>query len=220
LGLAKRQCSVYPETSWVYNPDVPCYDYDPEKAKEEFAKAGYTFQDGKMLDKNGEQLKLKLIYGPNTNKVRELMAVTVQDYLSEIGIEVEVQGLEWASYLEALHSEKSDWDMYIGSWSSTIDPHIMYTIWAEENIPDLNAVAYVNKDMEALFKEAGATYDAEFRKQKYQEIQKIIADDSPYIFLWYRKEWSGQNNRIKGIEPTLLGIGWNSEDWYIAEEAE
>lgn len=220
LGLAKRQCSVYPETSWVYNPDVPCYDYDPEKANEEFAKAGYTFQDGKMVDKNGEQLKLKLIYGPNTNKVRELMAVTVQDYLSEIGIEVEVQALEWASYLEALHTEKPDWDMFIGSWSSTIDPHIMYTIWAEENIPDLNAGAYINKDMEALFKEAGATYDIEFRKQKYQEIQKIIADDSPYIFLWYRKEWSGQNNRIKGIEPTLLGIGWNSEDWYIADEAE
>ncbi len=217
LGQAKRQCSIYPETSWVYNPDVPCYDYDPEKAKEEFAKAGYTFQDGKMLDKDDNQLKLKLIFGPNTNKVRELMAVTTQDYLKEIGIDVEVQSLEWASYLEALHAKEPDWDMFIGGWSSTIEPHIMYTIWAEENIPDLNAVAYVNKDAEALFKEAGATYDTEFRKKKYQEIQKIIADEAPYIFLWYSKSWSGQNNRIKGIEPSLLGIGWNSEDWYIEE---
>jgi peptide/nickel transport system substrate-binding protein len=146
-----------------------------------------------------------------------LIAVTVQDYLKDIGIEVEVQALEWASFLEALHTEKPEWDMFVGGWASTIDPHIMYTIWAEENIPDLNSVAYVNKDIEKLFKEAGATYDTEFRKQKYGEVQKIIADDAPYVFLFYQKAWSGQNNRIKGIEPTLLGIGWNSDDWYIEE---
>ena len=173
-----------------------------------------------MVDKDGNQLALKLIYGPNTNKVRELMAVTTQDYLSKIGIQVDVQALEWSSFLDAIHSEKPDWDMYIGGWSSTIEPHIMYTIWAEENIPDLNSVAYVNKQVEDLFKEAGATYDNEFRKGKYQEIQKIIADESPYIFLWYSKSWSGQNKRIQGIEPSLLGIGWNQEDWYIEATAQ
>ncbi len=217
LGQAKRQCSIYPETSWVYNPEVECYDFDAEKAKEEFAKAGYTFKDGKMVDKDGQQFKLRLMYGPNTSQVRELIAVTVQDYLKDIGVEVEVQALEWASFLEALHSDKPDWDMYVGGWASTIDPHIMYTIWSEENIPDLNAVAYINKDVEKLFKEAGATYDTEFRKQKYGEVQKIIADEAPYVFLFYQKAWSGQNNRIKSIEPTLLGIGWNSNDWYIEE---
>ncbi|MEZ4621242.1 MAG: hypothetical protein R2867_37865 [Caldilineaceae bacterium] len=46
-------------------------------------------------------------------------------------------------------------------------------------------------------------------------MQKIIAEDSPYIFLFYQKAWSGQNKRIQGIEPTALGIGWNTEDWYI-----
>ena len=45
----------------------------------------------------------------------------------------------------------------------------------------------------------------------------IIADDAPYIFLYYQRAWSGQNKRIQGIEPTALGIGWNSEDWYIQE---
>ena len=67
LGQAKRLCSVYPETAWVYNPDVPCYDYDPEQAKAEFAKAGYTFDGEKLVDKDGKQLKLKLVYGPNIN---------------------------------------------------------------------------------------------------------------------------------------------------------
>ena len=91
----------------------------------------------------------------------------------------------------------------------------MYTIWAEDSIPDLNAVAYVNKEVEALFKEAGATYDTAFRKEKYQQIQRIIAEESPYIFLFYNKAWSGQNKRIKGIIESPLGITWNFEDWYI-----
>ncbi|MEZ4620045.1 MAG: ABC transporter substrate-binding protein [Caldilineaceae bacterium] len=215
LGQAKRLCSIYPETSWVYNPDVPCYDYDTQKAVDAFTQAGYIFQDGQMVGKDGKQLELKLIYGPNTNKVRELIAVTVQDYLSQIGVKVDIQAMEWSSFLDAIHAEQPDWDMYIGGWAATIEPHIMYTIFAEDSIPDLNAGAYINKDVEQLFTEGGATYDTAVRKEKYGEVQKIIAEDSPYIFLFYQKAWSGQNKRIQGIEPTALGIGWNSEDWYI-----
>jgi peptide/nickel transport system substrate-binding protein len=190
-------------------------------AKAEFAKAGYTFQDGKMLDKDGQQLKLKLIYGPNTSKTLELLAVSVQDYLAETGIEVEIQALEWASFLEA--QDKGEWDMYLGAWRATIEPQAMFLIWTEQGIPDLNATAYLNEDVTRLFDEAGGnagTCDLDLRKQKYQEIQKIISDESPYIFLWYQKAWSGQNKRIQGIEPTLLGIGWNSEDWYIKDTSE
>jgi peptide/nickel transport system substrate-binding protein len=221
-GNAKRMCSVYPETSWVYNPDVPCYDYDTDKAIAEFAEAGYTLKDDKMVDEKGEPLKLKLIYA-HPSQTGELIAVAVQDYLAEIGIELEIQPLEWASFLEAKNAEESDWDMFIAAWNSTIEPHAMFLIWSEEGIPDLNGVAYINKDVEKLFGEAGGgagTCDLDFRKQKYQEIQKIIAEDSPYIFLYYRKSWSGQNNRIMGIEPTLLGISWNQEDWYMEDKLE
>jgi peptide/nickel transport system substrate-binding protein len=217
LGQGRRLCSNYPETSWVYTPDVECYDYDPDKALEMFEMAGYTLQDDKLVDENGEQLKLKLIFGPNTSQTRELLAVTIQDFLRGVGIEVEIQALEWASFLEATDQEEPDWDMFIGAWRATIEPHIMFTIWAEENIPNLNSVAYINPEMEALFDEAGGTYDTEFRREKYQEIQQILANDVPYIFLFYNKTWSGQNNRIQGIEPTTLGIGWNTEDWFIEE---
>ena len=81
----------------------------------------------------------------------------------------------------------------------------------------MNSSGYINPEVERLFEEGGKTYDNEIRKEKYQEIQRIIAEDSPYVFLFYSKARSGQNKRIQGIEPTALGIGWNSEDWYIME---
>lgn len=217
FGLAKRMCGPYPETSWVYNPDIPCYEYDPDKALEEFAEAGYTFQDGKMVDENGDQLTLRLIYGPTTSRTAELIAVTVQDYLADIGVNVEIRALEWSSFLETKNNAEPDWDIFIGAWRSTIEPHVMFSIWAEENIPDLNSVGYVNKEVAALFDEAGATYDIDFRTEKYGEIQRIIATESPYIFLYYRKDASAQNNRIQGLEPTSLGIDWNIPDWYVEE---
>jgi peptide/nickel transport system substrate-binding protein len=217
LGQAKRVCSIYPETSWAYNPDVPCYDYNLDQAIEAFEAAGYTYDGEQMLDENGEALTLRLLYGPNTNKVRELIAVTVQDYLSDIGITVDVQAMEWSSFLEAFRSPEPEWDMVILSISSTTEPHTKFPWWLEENIPEMNFSAYINKDIERLFEEAGATYDIEVRKEKYGEIQRIIAEDSPHIYLYYGKSWSAQSERIKGIEPTVLGIGWNSLDWYIEE---
>jgi peptide/nickel transport system substrate-binding protein len=216
LGQAKRLCSIYPETSWVYNPNVECYNYDAQAAQAAFEKAGYTLKNGQLVDKNGQQLTLKLVYGPNTSKTRELIAVTVQDQLSKIGIKVNVQSLEWSSFLQAIQAEKPDWDMFIGGWQATIEPHIMYTIWAQQSIPSLNSVAYINPTVEDLFKQAGATYDTAFRKAKYQQIQQIIANDAPYVFLFYQKAWAGVNKRVQGIQPTALGIGWNSDDWYIA----
>jgi peptide/nickel transport system substrate-binding protein len=220
VGQGKRMCSVYPDTLWVYTPDVPCYDYNPDKAIELMTEAGYTFEDGKMLDKNGEQLKLRFLYGPNTSKVRELIAVAVQDYLADIGIEVEIQGLEWASFLEAKSAEKPEWDMLTATWGGVLEPHIMYTLWTEDAIPDLNPSAYINKDLEAIFEEAGGTYDTEFRKQKYHEAQKILAEDSPYMFLFYSKSRDAENKRIRGIEPKIVGITWNANDWYIVDETE
>ena len=219
LGQAKRLCSVFPETSWAYNPDVPCYDYDMDQAFAEFEKAGYTLDGEKLIDENGEQMKIRLLYGPNTSKTRELIAVAVQDYLSQVGIDVEIQALEWSSFLEATDAEEPDWDMFIGAWRATIEPQIMFTIWAEDSIPRLNSVAYINKDVENLFEEAGKTYDVDFRRGNYQDIQQTISEESPYIFVAYQKRWSGQNNRVQGIEPTTLGIGWNSEDWFIQEDA-
>ncbi|MEX1019858.1 MAG: ABC transporter substrate-binding protein [Litorilinea sp.] len=215
VGQGRRLCSAFPETSWVYNPDVECYNYDVDLALAEFETAGYTFDGSQMLDADGNQLTLRLLFGPNTSRVRELIAVTTQDYLGQIGINVEIQALEWGAFLAALDAAEPEWDMFISGWSATIEPHIMYTIWAEDSIPELNSVAYINKDVEELFRQGGATYDTEMRKELYGEVQRIISDEAPYVFLFYQKAWSGQNNRIQGIDPRALGIGWNSEDWYI-----
>ncbi len=215
-GLARPTYSAYGPSCWCYNPDVPHRDFDLAKARELLDQAGWRPGADGIRVKDGQRLQLRLLYGPNTNKVREKIATIVQDSFRQIGVQVEITGLEWAAYLSALKSPPyTNWDLNVGGWQATIDPHWMYQIWSEDNIPDLNAGAYVNKTVEELFKKGVREFDLAARKQIYGEIQRILAEDQPYIFLYQVKSYEAINNRIGGIKPSPLGLEWNLEEWYI-----
>ncbi|HZU06888.1 MAG TPA: ABC transporter substrate-binding protein [Chloroflexota bacterium] len=214
-GLAQPTYSAFTPTCWCYNPDVPRYDYDPARARALLAQAGWVPGPDNVLTKDGQRLRLRLLFGPNSNKVRERIATVVQEEFRKLGVEVEIQGLEWAAFLQAIKSPPFDWDLVVLGWVSTVDPHWMYQVWAEQNIPQLNAGAYVNKRVEELFKQGAREFDRERRKQIYQEIQRILAEDVPYIFLTMNKAYTGISNRIGGVEVSPLGIGYNIEQWYV-----
>ena len=214
-GLGRPIYSAYPSSCWCYNSDVARYDYNPERGKQLLAASGWLPGPDGIATKDGERLKLRMIYGPNTSKVRERIATVAQEEFRKIGVEVELQGLEWGTFLQAVHAPPFDWDMTVLGWTSTLDPHWMYQIWSEKNIPKLNSVAYVNKRVEDLFQEGVHEFDTDQRKRAYFEIQRILSDDLPYIFLTMSKAYTGINNRIGGVEVTPLGIGQNIEQWYV-----
>ena len=49
----------------------------------------------------------------------------------------------------------------------------------------------------------------------YFEIQHILTEDQPYIFLYQDKSYIGLNNRVGGIKPSPLGLEWNLHEWYV-----
>ncbi len=214
-GLARPTYSVFPPSSWVYNENVPKYEHNPTIAQEMLDRAGWTRGAGGVRQKDGQQLKLRILYGPNTSKTLERIATIMQQAWGDVGASVEVQGMEWGTYLSTVKSEPFDWDVNIGAWRSTLEPHWMNQIWREDSIPDLNHVGYVNKRVEQLFDQGAREFDREKRKQIYQEIQQIISTDAPYAFLTTNLAYTGMSSRIGGIEPTPLGIGHNRERWYI-----
>jgi peptide/nickel transport system substrate-binding protein len=214
-GLARPTYSVFPPSSWVYNDAVPKYPTDPNAAKALLDKAGWTPGAGGIRQKDGRPLTLRILYGPNTSKTLERIATVMQQAWGDLGARVEVQGMEWGAYLSAVKSEPFDWDVNVGAWSSTLEPHWMNQIWREDAIPELNHVGYVNKRVEQLFDQGVREFDREKRKQIYQEIQQIISTDAPYAFVTTNLSYTGINSRIGGIEPTPLGIGHNREQWFV-----
>jgi peptide/nickel transport system substrate-binding protein len=216
-NLAQPTYSAYGPTCWCFNPDVPHRDYDPARAREMLDAAGWRVGSDGIRTKDGQRLSLRLLYGPNNSKVRGLISTIVQDAFRQVGVNVEITGLEWAAYLAAMKTPPFNWDLNVGGWQATIDPHWMYQIWSAENIPDLNAGAYRNPQLEALFQKGAREFDAAARKRTYQEIQMILTQDQPYIFLFMDKSYTGVSNRVGGIQPSPLGLGWNIEQWYIKQ---
>ncbi len=217
-GLAQPTYSAYGPNCWCYNPDVPHRDYDPAKARDLLDQAGFVPGPDGIRAKDGQRLHIRLLYGPQSSRVRQLIATIVQDSFKQVGAEVEITGLEWAAYLSALKTPPyTNWDMNVGGWQATIDPHWMYQIWSEDNVPDLNAGDYVNKQVEDLFQQGVREFDQNKRKAIYGQIQQILTDDQPYIFLFVDKSYQGVNNRIGGIQPSPLGLEWNIEQWYVKQ---
>jgi peptide/nickel transport system substrate-binding protein len=214
-GLARPTYSAFTPSSWVYNPDVPKYEHDVERAKSLLDQAGWKVGPNGIRQKDGKPLKLRLIYGPNTSKTAERVVTIAQQAWGDVGVEVEVQGMEWGTYLSQIKGEPFDWDVNFGLWSSTIEPHWMNQIWREDSIPSLNYPAYVNKRVEDLFDQGVREFDREKRKKIYQEIQLILSTDSPYVFLTFNLSYIGISNKVGGIEPTSIGIGYNREQWFI-----
>ena len=91
----------------------------------------------------------------------------------------------------------------------------MKQLWFEETIPQLNHVSYINPDVEALFERASKECDNQ--DKLYDEIQYILTVDSPYVYLWQNMSFSAINKRVKGIQPSVLGLGYDMHLWYIEE---
>ena len=216
FGLGRPIYSAFPQSSWVYNPNVEHYDFNLGKARDLLTQAGYTMS-GKNLTKDGKQLSLKLLYGPATSKVREGIATVMQQQLGDLGIKVDVQPLEFQSYLNTLQTEPFDYDLFVLGWAATIEPHFSYQIWYESSIPQLNSGAYVNKQVEMLFDQGSKEFDRAKRKAIYGDIQRVISDDEPYIFLHESESYVGINKRVGGILPKKTGITYNLEKWYVTK---
>lgn len=212
-GLGKPIYSNYPPASFVYNENVTKYEFDPSKSAELFKQAGYTMQGGK-LTKGGQPLTLKILYNTG-NQVREGVATLMQQQLGELGANVEVQGIEFQAYLDLIKKEPYDYDLYVLGWRASVDPDGQKVAYSETNIPSLNSGAYVNKRVEELYAQGLKETDREKRKAIYGEIQKILSDDLPYVFLYTSQNYSGFNKKVGGVQVTQrLGLN-EMNKWFI-----
>ncbi len=217
LGLQKPLASFLSPTSPFYNPDVNQYAYSIEQARNTLAQAGYRFDAaGRLLGKDGKPAPRLKVMVNTDNRQREDIGLLIQAELKKIGIESDVTGLDFQLYLEYLKKPPFDYDLYVLGWRATIDPHWSSSLWSETMIPDVNIGGYINKQVESLYAKANtAPCDLGARKTSYQSIQKLVADDVPYLFLTYTPDWTFLNKRVIPNEPSTLGIDYLPEKWYV-----
>ncbi|MBI4589007.1 MAG: peptide-binding protein [Candidatus Rokubacteria bacterium] len=218
LGLARDATGPYKPGTWAYNPEVPGFRYDPARARQLLAEAGWIDRDGDgMLDKDGQPFAFTILTNQG-NEERKKIAEIIQQRLREIGVAVEIRTLEWASFIKDF-VKKRRFEAIILGWGIGLDPD-QYEVWhSSKTGPDeLNHISYANPEVDRLLELGRASCRREERKRYYDRLQEVLAEDQPIIFLYFRDALPVVSSRVRGIEPSPNGIMYNFNRWYVPKE--
>ena len=215
LGLGQVAYTPYkPDTYW-YNPNVKKFAYDPEKAEQMLAEAGWTDTDGDgILDKDGKPFEFTIITNQG-NEMRKNAATIIQRNLKKVGITVKIRVIEWAAFIKNFINKKKFEACLLG-WGIGIDPD-QINIWNSKKTAQhqLNFISYNNPEVDKLLELGVSTYDRAERKKHYDKFQEIIAEDQPYTFLYVSETLPIISSRFQGIKPAPVGIAYNFDKWFV-----
>jgi ABC-type transport system substrate-binding protein len=193
LGLTQEMDSPLPPACACYKSTMN-YEYDPDKARDLLAEAGYP--DG---------FEATLHYGAGRFLLDSEVVEAVQSYLADVGVKVEVIPLEWAAFQSAWKKplEETEIEMFFVGWGNpTVDPDLgTYTYLEASWPPGLNAMFYSNPNLERLIPAQRAATDPVERCDIVEQIQEIIMEDAPSIFLYYEPQVHAK--RVEAHDVTI-----------------
>ena len=192
-GLLVPAKGILPPGFPAYNPDLRGYEYDPDKARQLLAESSYG------ADLDDMPLITLSISGSFGADLPLDMEVILKEW-EELGLKVEIQQTEWATYLQDLHNRR--YQLFRIGWGADYpDPENFLDILFHSE-SDNNHTAYNNPQVDALLERARVERDREARFALYNQAEQKIMDDAPWIPLWH----SGERNVLikPGVEDYLL----------------
>jgi peptide/nickel transport system substrate-binding protein len=189
--FARPAYSLLPPESWAYNGDVPRYDHNPDRARQLLEQAGYPAVNG---------VRFHLTMKTSTDESPRLVAAALQQQLREVGIALDIRTFEFATFLSDVI--RGAYQLHTLRWvGGNEDPDIFgYVFDSAKFSPNgANRTYYASPRLDALIEQARGEPDQNARKQIYAEIQRILAEDLPYIDLWYLDNVMVHNKRVQNL---------------------
>ena len=187
-----------------FDENISGLPYDVDQARELLAEAGY--EDG-----------FSTTIWTNDNPVRIMAAEYIQSELADLNIEVEIEVLEWGAYLE--NTAAGEHDMFILGWSTpTLDAdYAVYALFHSNNIGDPgNRSYYSNEEVDELLDRGRQEPDPDERLKIYSELQEILIEEAPMLYLVYNENLVGVNDNVKNFWVTAASM-FMLQDVYIEE---
>ena len=214
FGTVKVAYGPLSSSTWAYDPKVETlYPYDPQKAAQLLDAAGWTKGSSGVREKNGQPMEI--VYITDNSSIDSQAGQLVQSYLTDAGMKVNLQVLEYAAtaadYLASKHNIAR-----IGY--TGVDPYVLTTTFSSRNITGTNFNRTMKPDatLDKMLDDATAEMDRTKRQQDYVAIQEYIMNQALMIPLWEQTVLWGASTSVKGLYPQSLGqIGFY--DTWIAK---
>ncbi|WP_303721249.1 peptide-binding protein [Malonomonas rubra] len=215
LGYGVAATGPYKPDTWVYNPNVPRYDYNPEKARALLAESGWSDSDNDgILDKDGQKFSFVIVTNQG-NDLRSKTGEIIQRRFKDIGVEVKLRVIEWATFLKEFINP-GNFDATILGWSGGPEPD-QYNIWhsSKTGPRQLNFIKFENAEVDKLLEEGRRVFDQQQRKAYYDRFQEVLAEEQPYTFLYVGEALPAISKRFRGVDPAPAGIRYNFTEWFV-----
>lgn len=196
-GYAEPAKTVMPPSIQGYNDEIEDYEYDPEKAKELLAEAGY--EDGFEFDL--WYMPVPRPYIPEGEKIAEV----IQQSFAEIGVTANLQTVDWATYIE--DAAAGEFDAFLLGWTGDNGDadNFIYTLLDKDSIGSNNNTHYANDELHDILIEAQTITDQEQRNELYKKAQEIIHEDAPWIPLVHSTPVVAAKSSVTGYVPHPTG---------------
>ena len=217
LGRGQRATGPYLPSTWPYNPAVKDLVYDPARAKQLLAEAGWRERNGEgTLVKDGKPFTFEILTNQG-NDERKKVAEIIQAALHEVGIKADVRIIEWATLLKE-HVRKRNFDTLVLGWGLGVDPDRYNMFHSSKTRPeDLNVTSYANPEVDDYLERGRTTCVQDDRARAYRRVHELLADDIPVMFLYHRESLFAVSSRVRGVKPSPIGILYNFNEWYVPQ---
>ena len=219
--------NVLPAVGWAHDPSLQPYAFDTELASQILDEAGWTDSDddgvrecnGCATAEAGAALTIRLQTNAG-NTTREDLGALVQDQLNSIGFDIQFEAIEFGTLVGELLGQT--YDMVIIGWTGLgTDPNDDSFWHSKFDTPGsgFNFVSYQNARIDELLEQAVSVpgCSTEERAAFYQEIQQIIHDDIPYVFVTGSVGNTGYSGKFNGTNPGTWSFYHNVETWSLAQ---
>ncbi len=189
--------SILPPQHWAHS-DAGNHVYDPAKARAILDAAGYP------AGKDG--IRFHIVMKTSTEESTRLMSAVMQQQLRAVGIALDIRTFEFATFLSDV--VKGEFQVYSLRWvGGNEDPDIFGFVFDSTKTPPkgANRGYYSNPKVDALIAQGLAETDQAKRQKIYADLQKIVAEDLPYINLWFADNVLVHSKRLADVEVSPSG---------------
>ena len=193
-SIASAASGLLSPHNWAYDASARSWPYDPARAKQLLDEAGFIDPDG-----DGPRPRFRLSFKTTNIDLRRRIAEAFKEQLLRVGIELELRSYEWGTFFSDIKT--GNFHLYSLAWVGIEDPDIYHQLFHSSSVPPNgdNRGRYRNSEVDRLLEQGRVTLDRNARQVTYRAVQRILADDLPYVPLWWWKNVIVKQPRLRGF---------------------
>ena len=205
-GLGRPGVTTFaPDTIWA-NPELRPWGFDLSGSRRALEAEGWVDEDGDgVRERAGRELRMRLLAPRGSQELTDRIAAWIQASFSEVGVAVEIEMVEFRTFLERRNEGRFDAAMGTMSFGPTPDQSVLYH--SRSVPPDgLNFFGFSDPEVDRLLDEGVATLDPGRRREVYSALQRRLHELEPFTALLHLPSPTLVRGGLQGVEPSPLGI--------------